>query len=113
LLNFDVGSFFGAWFLVLGIFLWGLHSIVPSSFAFDVVLEIMKAIELVLTACAAMVLSGCATNQGAASDQYETTYGTSRGNPASPTFHPGMYPDDIRDPNSVTRHIEAPPTTPP
>jgi hypothetical protein len=110
---FGFWCFFGAWFLVLGIFLWGLHSIVPSSFAFDVALEIMKAMASVLTACAAMVLSGCATNQGAASDQYDTTYGTSRGNPASPTFRPGMNPDDIRDPTSVTRPIEAPPTTPP
>jgi hypothetical protein len=32
--------FFGIWCLVLGIFfVWGLHSIVPTSFPFDVALE--------------------------------------------------------------------------
>jgi hypothetical protein len=98
----------------LGFFLvWGFHSIVPYSCGFDVAIEFMKAIALLLTACAALALSGCATNQGAASDQYDTTYGTSRGNPASPTFRPGMYPDDIRNPNATTRPLEAPPTTPP
>jgi hypothetical protein len=110
-LNFDVWSLFGVWILELGIFQWGLHSIVLLSFGFDVAIEIMKAIALVLTACAAMVLSGCATNQGAASDQYDTTSGTGRSNPASPTFRPGMNSDDIRDP--TRRPIEAPPTTSP
>jgi hypothetical protein len=130
-LKFDVWSFSGAWDLELGAFLefgiwclgfcfslgfflvWGLHSIVPASFAFDVALEFMKAIALVLTACAALGLSGCATNQGAASDQYYTTSGASGRNPASPTFRPGMYPDDIRDPNALTRPLTPPPTTPP
>jgi hypothetical protein len=111
-LEFGAWSFFSVWRLGF-FFVWGFHSIVPASFAFDVALEIMKAIALVLTACAALALSGCATNQGAASDQYDTTYGTSRGNPASPTFRPGMYPDDIRDPNALTRPLTPPPTTPP
>lgn len=94
-------------------FFWGLHSIVPISFAFDVSLEIMKAMALILTACAVLAVSGCATNQGAASDQYHTTYGTGR-NPASPTWRPGMYPDDIRDANALTRPLESAPgpTTP-
>lgn len=106
------------WFLELlwslDLFLWGVHSIVHSSFAFDVALEIMKAMAFILTACAVVAVSGCATNQGAASDQYYTTYGTSRGNPASPTWRPGMYPDDIRDANALTRPLESAPgpTTP-
>jgi hypothetical protein len=100
---------FGAWDFRS----WGFHSIVPPSFGFDVAIELMKAIALLLTVSAALALSGCATNQGAASEQYDTTYGTGRGNPASPTFRPGMNPDDIRDPTSMTRPIEAPPTTPP
>jgi hypothetical protein len=99
---------FGAWN-----FFWGVHSIVHSSFAFDVALEIMKAMALILTACAVLAVSGCATNQGAASDQHHTTYGTGR-NPASPTWRPGMYPDDIRDANALTRPLESAPgpTTP-
>jgi hypothetical protein len=110
----ELGVFFelGVWCLGF-FFVWGLHSIVPSSFGFEVSLEIMKAMALVLTACATLTLSGCATNQGAASDQYETTYGTYRGNPASPMFRPGMYPNDIRDPNALTRPLAPPPATPP
>jgi hypothetical protein len=94
-----------------GASLWGLYSIVPFSFGFDVALEIMKAIALLITACAALILAGCATHQGGAYDQETTMSGTARGNPASPTFRPGMNPDDIRDP--TRRPIEAPPTTPP
>ena len=90
---------------------WGFYSIVPLSFAFDFAIEIMKAIALLITACAALILSGCATNQGGAYDQDTTMSGTVRGNPASPTFRPGMDSDDIRDP--TRRPIEAPPTTPP
>jgi hypothetical protein len=116
-LELEIWSLEFFWNLVFGalgfFFVWGLHSIVPSSFGFEVGLEIMKAMALVLTACATLALSGCATNQGAASDQYETTYGTYRGNPASPTFRPGMYPNDIRDPNALTRPLAPPPATPP
>jgi hypothetical protein len=75
----------------------------------------MKAKTLFLTACAALALSGCATSQGGAYDEETTVSGSSKGNPASPTMRPGMYPNDIRDPNSLTRPL-APtptPTTPP
>jgi hypothetical protein len=65
-----------------------------------------------LTACAALALQGCATNQGGAYDQDTTMSATVRGNPASPTFRPGMNPNDIRDPNSLTRPIEPTPATP-
>jgi len=71
----------------------------------------MKAMMLILTASAAVALSGCATNQGGDYDQNTTMSGTVRGNPASPTFRPGMNPNDIRDPN-FTRPIEPPPATP-
>ena len=68
----------------------------------------MKAIALLLTASAVLALSGCATNQGAASDQY-TTSGGNPANPASPTFRPGMYPNDIRDSSALTRPLAPPP----
>jgi hypothetical protein len=73
----------------------------------------MKALILILTACATVALSGCATNQGGDYDQNTTMSATVRGNPASPTFRPGMNPNDIRDPNSLRRPIEQPPSTPP
>jgi hypothetical protein len=72
----------------------------------------MKAIGMILSGCAVLSLAGCVTHQGSAVDDYNTTTGTS-GNPASPTFRPGMYPNDIRDPNALTRPLETPRTTPP
>jgi hypothetical protein len=93
---------------------WGFHSIVPFSYAFDVAVENMKAIAMItLTACAILAFAGCATNQGGVVDEYYTPSGTVRGNPASPTFRPGMDPNDVRDPNAFARPLEAPPTTPP
>jgi hypothetical protein len=72
----------------------------------------MKTILMILWAGAVLALSGCATNQGGATDKYNTTWGLGA-NPASPTMRPGMYPNDIRDPNALTRPLEPPHTTPP
>ena len=63
-------------------------------------------------AIAALALSGCSTYQGADMDQYDRTYGTDSGSAASPTFRPGMYPRDIRDPSSVIRPVPPPSSTP-
>jgi hypothetical protein len=73
----------------------------------------MKAILMILTACAVLTFTGCVTHQGSAVDEYNTTSGTVSGNPASPSFRPGMNPNDIRDPSSVNRPLEPTPTSPP
>lgn len=72
----------------------------------------MKAKLMILAAGAALALGGCATYQGSTSDEYSTNSGFRSGNPASPTFRPGMYPNDIRDPNALTNPLE-PHTSPP
>jgi hypothetical protein len=98
----------GAWVFLR----WGFHSIVAISAGFDFAIEVMKAIIMILSACAALALPGCATQQGGTTDEYNTNWGVGT-NPASPTFRPGMYPNDIRDPNALTRPLEPPHTTPP
>src|ERR1051326_9431044 len=89
---------------------WGLHSIVPASFGFDFAIEVMKVIVMILSACTALVFSGCSTYQGSSADEYNYNEGVGT-NPASPTMRPGMYPNDIRDPNALTRPLEPPHTT--
>ena len=76
-------------------------------------IEDMKAIVVILTTFGVLAFTGCATNRGGVYDETDTSAGHVSGNPASPTFRPGMYPDDIRNPNELTRPIEPPPTTPP
>ncbi len=77
----------------------------------------MKAQHAILILLPAMVLAGCSSYRGGSSDdeQYSGTYGYGAGaypEPAgSPTFRPGMNPQDIRDPNALTR--PEPPTTAP
>jgi hypothetical protein len=103
------------WSLVFGIgaLPWGFHSIVRYSFGFDVGLEVMKAIGMALAVSLVLVLAGCATHQGGAIDEYGTSANTINGNPGSPTFRPGMNPNDIRDPNALTQPHEPSPTSPP
>lgn len=92
---------------------WGLHSIVLFFVRFDFAIEVMKVLVMILSAAAALFVAGCSTYQGASEDEYNSNWGMGT-NPASPTFRPGMYPNDIRDPNSVTRPLEQQPhTTPP
>ncbi len=67
----------------------------------------------------ALALSGCASYQGGTSDEYNATSGNSVGEvypePAgSPTFRPGMNPEDPRDPHFTTRpQPQASPSTTP
>jgi hypothetical protein len=98
---------FGAWD-----YSWGFYSIVGASLAFEFELTVMKAIAMALTVCGFLLFSGCATHHGGTEDDYNTSWGSAN-NPASPTFRPGMNPDDIRDPNSVNRPLPTRPTTPP
>ena len=67
----------------------------------------MKIIAILLVTLASLALSGCASYQGGITDEYNSGYGTLM-NPASPTFHPGMYPQDPRDPNALTRPLNPP-----
>ncbi len=81
----------------------------------------MRTKLFLLTSLFALVLSGCASYQGGTSDQYDTTVnsGDSLGqsNPepaASPTFRPGINPNDPRDPHFTTRpEPQASPSTTP
>ncbi len=74
---------------------------------------------MLTTASLALLLSGCASYQGGTSDEYDTSSGNSAGeaNPApaaSPTFRPGMNPEDPRDPHFTTRpQPQASPSTTP
>jgi len=73
----------------------------------------MRVIVMILLAGVALATSGCLSHRGNAFDNYDTTTGTATGNPASPTVRPGMNSDDIRDPNALTRPLQAPPASPP
>jgi len=49
--------------------------------------------------------NACSTNRGGTAENYDTLTGSS-GNPvpvASPTERPGMTPEDLRDPQHLTR----------
>jgi hypothetical protein len=81
----------------------------------------MKAAKILMT-LACLVTAGCATNQGGSYEEPETGYGegVSPEPAGSPTFRPGMNPQDIRDPNALTRPEPpssrtptSPPSTPP
>ncbi len=55
---------------------------------------------------ALVLLAGCSTYTGGTGSEYTTSNGIGEGNPspaASPTFRPGMNPEDVRDPHFTTR----------
>ena len=61
---------------------------------------------------AILLLGGCAHDQGGVSDDYYKGYGTRMGqtNQASPTFRPGLDPQDPRDPSNLTVPLRIPPS---
>ena len=61
---------------------------------------LMRKIAIILLTLGPLALAGCASYEGAATDEYNHGYGAAM-NPASPTFRPGMYPQDPRDRKSV------------
>jgi len=71
----------------------------------------MKPKSFYLCAATVFLLSACAHdsydhNSGGTSDTYSTGMSAGQSNPqpaASPTFRPGMNPDDPRDPHFTTR----------
>lgn len=67
----------------------------------------MKLKYIFLIGSAVLPLAGCASHQGGTSDEYQTdTYAPVNPVPmASPTFRPGMNPDDPRDPHFTNRPI--------
>ena len=73
--------------------------------------------QLVLIALFLLPFAGCATHQGGAEESYTTSTGGAQSYPepsASPTFRPGMNPNDPRDPHFVepsTPPVEPPPST--
>ncbi len=80
----------------------------------------MKIRYFALIALAALPLVGCSSsrteNAGGTSDPYGIGTSTAEGNPqpsASPTFRPGMNPQDPRDPHFITRPqpFQQPPAT--
>jgi len=63
--------------------------------------------------CATMLLMvGCAHDRGGTSDDYYKGYGTrmSQTNTVSPTFRPGMNPEDPRDPTGIIVPLRVPPS---
>jgi hypothetical protein len=67
----------------------------------------MKLKYFLLIAGAVLPVAGCASHQGATHDEYQTDSYTPV-NPvptASPSFRPGMNPDDPRDPHFTNRPI--------
>ena len=80
----------------------------------------MKVNFFILGVGAFLGLAGCASHQGGAGAplEYGTNGDVGEGTPipiASPTFRPGMNPEDPRDPHFTTRPqpSESPPLTPP
>jgi hypothetical protein len=66
----------------------------------------MKTKRMILIMCAALPLAGCASHQGATEEQPSALTGGAQSNPqpaGSPTFRPGMNPNDPRDPHFTTR----------
>ena len=60
----------------------------------------MKKIKMFLLAGSLFALAACSTDRGGATDEYSTGTGADTYNPApaaSPTFRPGMNPEDPRD----------------
>ena len=66
--------------------------------------------------CGGFLFAGCAHNRGGVSEDYYQGYGTRTGtgtnyaNPASPTFRPGLNPEDARDPNGMKVPLRVPPS---
>jgi hypothetical protein len=75
----------------------------------------MKPVILFPILLAASLFAGCATNRGGSNDQYTEGTNTVEGNPqpsASPSFRPGMNPEDPRDPQFLNRPQPDQPTKP-
>lgn len=81
----------------------------------------MKYLRFLCLGSALLLLAGCSSYQGGTPDTYQSTTGSgsSPGQTypqptASPTFRPGMNPDDPRDPHFNTRPQpwQSPPATP-
>ncbi len=75
---------------------------------------------MLLLALAVLPLAGCSSysNTGGASEQYGVGSAAGQSNPqpsASPTFRPGMNPEDPRDSHFITRPqpFQQPPATNP
>ena len=68
----------------------------------------MKIRSILLLASLALPLFGCASYQGGTGEEYNTSMdrGQSYPEPAgSPTFRPGMNPEDPRDPHFTNRPL--------
>jgi hypothetical protein len=68
----------------------------------------MKIKHMAILAAAGLALAGCTTREGGTSDRYDYNTGAHVGesNPQpadSPTFRPGMNPQDPRDPHFTNR----------
>src|SRR5207302_9859102 len=99
ILGFGISLELGSWCLELSLG-FSLHCFCRC--ALGVCFRIMKSIAVLTFALICLGLSGCASYQGGGADEYNSGYG-SLGNPASPTFRPGMNPQDPRDPTASSR----------
>lgn len=77
----------------------------------------MKVIDLVLAMSTAILLAGCSSTsyQGGTAEQFNVTTNSAEAYPepaASPTFRPGMNPQDPRDSQFETRPRPAEPPQP-
>ena len=75
----------------------------------------MKISKLILLACTAVGLAACSTYRGGTGDEYSTGSSVGESHPepvGSPTFRPGMNPEDPRDSQFLNRP-EASQSSPP
>jgi len=75
----------------------------------------MKVIGFIFLA-ALLMATGCSTNRGGSSEQYQSEYQTTTPPgpiPGNGTVRPGMNSEDIRDSTSVTRPLGPRPSFPP
>ena len=70
----------------------------------------MKPIGVFLACSMITLFAGCASNRGGSVDQYDTT--TSTEPTSSPSFRPGMHPEDPRDAQFGNRPEPGQPTKP-
>src|SRR5262249_49628273 len=82
---------------------WGVDSIATVPPGLECYLD-MHIIRWLIGALVVWALSGCASYQGGTADDYMAPR-------SSPTFRPGMNPNDPRDPTGLTRPL--PPNTSP
>ena len=71
----------------------------------------MKPISIFLAISTVTLFAGCSTNRGGSANEFDTTSNVV-GNSASPSFRPGMNPEDPRDAQFFNQPQPGQPTKP-